>query len=49
MKAFALYIALGAVAFNIAGNIAANTAQGIQEAQQERTEKLCAVNPAYCA
>ena len=49
MKAFALYLFAGCIALNVAGNIAANTAEGLQEAQQNRIDKLCLVNPAYCS
>ena len=48
MKAFALYVALGALLVNIAGNLAANTAQGLEAAQESRSELLCASNPVYC-
>lgn len=48
MKALCIYIAITAVAVNVAGNMMANTAEGIRQAQQQRTERLCQVNPAYC-
>ena len=48
MRAIFLYIALGAVAVNVAGNIAANTAEGLQQQRADRIEKLCAVNTVYC-
>lgn len=48
MKAFALYLAITAVAVNVAGNIMANTADGIKAAQEARTEQLCQANRAYC-
>jgi len=46
--ALCLYIAGGAVLVNLAGNMAANTAEGMQRAQEARTERLCQVNPVYC-
>jgi hypothetical protein len=48
MKSILLYIAVIAVAMNVAGNLAANTAEGLKASQAARTERLCAVNPVYC-
>ena len=48
MKAFALYLAAAAILANVAGNVFANSAQGLQTAQENRIEKLCAANPIYC-
>lgn len=48
MKAILVYIAVIAVAVNVAGNLASNTAEGLKASQAARTEKLCAVNPVYC-
>ena len=45
----ALYVAGGAIAVNVAGNMMANTADALEQRQADRTEKLCKVNPAYCA
>ena len=44
----ALYIAGGAVAVNVAGNMMANTAQALEQRQADRTEQLCQVNRIYC-
>lgn len=48
MKALLIYIAAGAIAINVAGNMASQTAEGIQAAREARSEKLCAVNRIYC-
>ncbi len=48
MKAFCIYLALGAVLTNIAGNMMASSVEGIRSAQQGRTEQLCQVNTDYC-
>jgi len=48
MKTFILYVILGAIAVNVAGNVAANSADGLQSIRSARAEKLCKVNRAYC-
>lgn len=48
MRAILLYVALGAVAVNVAGNLAVNTAEGLQQQRANRIEKLCAVSTDYC-
>lgn len=48
MKALALYIAVTCIAVNVAGNWANGQANRIQEIQEQRTERLCQVNPIYC-
>ena len=48
MRALCIYLALTAVAANIATNVASRTAAGIERAQEQRIERLCAVNPIYC-
>jgi len=48
MKALCIYLAITAVAVNVAGNWANGQAEAIQERQAERTEQLCKVNPIYC-
>ena len=48
MKALCIYLAITAVAVNVVGNWAANTAEGIQQAQEARAERLCEVNKIYC-
>ena len=49
MKALPLYIAIGCVAVNVAGNAFQSTAEGINEARQARHAQLCQVSPRYCA
>ena len=49
MKALLLYIAIGCVAVNVAGNAFQNTAEGIKAAQEARSAQLCEVAPKYCA
>ena len=49
MKALILYIAAGAIAVNVAGNLARNTAESLESVQSQRSEQLCQVNPRYCA
>ena len=49
MKAVALYLFAGCIALNVAGNLAANTAKGLEQVQQDRIEKLCQINEAYCS
>lgn len=49
MKAFFLYIAIGCVAVNVAGNAFQNTAEGIKATQAARSAQLCEVAPKYCA
>ena len=44
----ALYVAGGAIAVNVVGNMMANTAEGLQQRQSDRIEKLCQVNQIYC-
>jgi len=48
MKAIFFYVALIAIAVNLAGNMASNTAKGMEAAQKARFEKLCQVNRIYC-
>lgn len=48
MKAFALYFLSGCIVINVAANITTQSIKGLQRAQQNRIEKLCAVNPSYC-
>ena len=48
MRALCIYLALTAVAANVAMNVANRTAEGLQRTQQQRIERLCAVNPIYC-
>ncbi len=48
MKALCIYLALGAVLTNIAGNMMANSTEGLRAAQQQRTERLCQINTDYC-
>ena len=49
MKALLLYIAVGAVAVNVAANAMQSTAAGIQAAQANRNAQLCKVNNLYCS
>ena len=49
MKAFLLYIAISAVAINVAGNAMASSAAGIKAAQANRNAQLCQVNELYCS
>ena len=48
MRALCLYIAITAVSINVVGNVMANTAESMRQAQEQRAERLCQVNPAYC-
>ena len=48
MKTLCIYLFITAVAINVAGNWAANTAEGIREAREARTERLCQINKLYC-
>ena len=48
MKALCIYLALTAVSVNVVGNMMAKTADGIRASQEQRVERLCQVNPAYC-
>ena len=48
MKALAIYIAITAVTVNVVGNVMQSTADGIRQAQERRTERLCKVNTMYC-
>lgn len=49
MKALFIYIALGAVAINIASNMMSGTAKALQDRQEARQEQLCQVNKLYCS
>lgn len=49
MKALLLYIAIGAVAVNVAANAMQSTAAGIKAAQDNRNAQLCQVNKIYCS
>jgi len=48
MKALCTYLAIAAVAINVAGNLASNSAKGLQEASDRRSAQLCKVNQSYC-
>ena len=48
MRALAIYIALTAVAINVAGNAMSNSAEGLKKAQEARMNNLCEVNRIYC-
>lgn len=48
MKAFFLYVALGSVLVNVAGNAIQSTAEAFQRSNDQRVERLCAVNELYC-
>ena len=49
MKAFTLYIAIAAVAVNVAGNAFQNTAEALEQRTNARIEKLCEINTRYCS
>ena len=49
MKAFFLYIALGCIAMNVAGNAIQGSARNLQEVQNARSAQLCQVNAQYCS
>ena len=49
MKALLLYVVITAVGVNVVGNAFQNTAEALEQRNNERIEKLCAVNPVYCA
>ena len=48
MKAIFVYVAISAIAVNIAGNLMSKTAESLQQQRTDRIEKICAINPAYC-
>ena len=48
MKAIFVYVAIGAIAVNIAGNLMSQTAEALEKQRTDRIEKICAINPAYC-
>lgn len=49
MKALLLYIAIGCVAINVAGNAIQGSARNLQEVQNNRSAQLCQVSAQYCS
>ena len=48
MRALGIYLAITAVAVNVVANAMANSAEGLKRASEQRTERLCQINPVYC-